>query len=158
MTWHTSAPRLQFFSSRSRRLCFDQVKFMRYFGRTLGFGCLLLRVALAGMLWVLPAVSAETNTFFRGPGTIRMAERLAEWARTEGERNPFDNTARLKAVKQRLATDLHPAERFKAEALLASLLLNAGEPRESVLLLSNLLVIASSPASDITLDRSSHHQ
>ena len=87
-----------------------------------------------------------------------MAERLAEWARTVGQHNPFDNAARLKAVQQRLSQNIHPAERFKAEALLASLWLNAGEPEKAVLLSSNLLAIASTPSSDITLDWSSYHQ
>jgi len=101
---------------------------------------------------------SETNQFFQAPGTVRMAERLAEWARTLGPHNPYDNSARMAEVKERLAQNPPPGERFGLEVQLAMQLLNAGEPEASMLLFSNVAATASSPASGISLSPSARRQ
>jgi hypothetical protein len=67
-----------------------------------------------------------------------MAEMLDRWTREFGDRNPFDNAARLKELQEQLPQTRNPGARITLQYELASEFLNCGRPEDTLVTLSNL--------------------
>lgn len=96
-------------------------------------------VFVCTFLTVVSNTHAETNQFFQAPGTRRMAERMSNWARAVGDHNPYDNSGVLEEWKARVEAISNVSQRLGPQMELARLSLNAGQPDEAVLLISNVL-------------------
>jgi hypothetical protein len=96
----------------------------------------------AGLAALLGAGAAEPSAPvpppYQAPGTRRMQERLAQWARELGDQNPYANAAAVRSAREKLVQTTNPSERLTLHYSLASELLNAGKPDESIATVSNL--------------------
>ncbi len=102
------------------------------------------RLALFLITSALSGAAAQPSP--ASPGTARMRERLAQYARQFGDTNPYANTALLKKIQAALLTVKNPAQRSQMQFTLAEELLNAGRPVDALAALSNVVELAEQPA------------
>jgi hypothetical protein len=101
------------------------------FGRlvVLGFSACLVATA---------APQVETNAFYQAPGTKRMAERLQQWHREFGDRQPLENRAKLKQLQQDLPQTRDVMQRITIQYEIANEQLNLGQPEAALTTFTNL--------------------
>ena len=68
-----------------------------------------------------------------------MAERLQDWGRQVGDRNPYANAALLKSLPQKIANNSNAGQRLDLEYQLAEEFLNAGQPEDCLTVVSNMI-------------------
>jgi hypothetical protein len=101
-------------------------------------------VILAAFCLFVPGhARSETNKFFQAPGTRRMAERLMDWSREFGAKNPYDTSGVLEQAKARVEAISDLSQRLPAQMELANFQLIAGNAEQAVLLISNVFTSAS---------------
>jgi len=93
---------------------------------------------MAGLMFPFLIAAAEVDSHYQAPGTRRMNERLQQWAKEFGDKNPYANSAALKSYVERIPQAATLAERIKLQHKLAEELLNAGRPEECLVAISNL--------------------
>src|SRR5947207_8777164 len=102
--------------------------------------CRFVRLLVLGfsVCFVATASQIETNQFYQAPGTKRMAEPLQQWHREFGNRNPFENPAKLKQLQTDLAQTRDAGKRIAIEYEMVFEQLIIGQPEEALITITNL--------------------
>ncbi|HKQ40297.1 MAG TPA: FG-GAP-like repeat-containing protein [Verrucomicrobiae bacterium] len=95
-------------------------------------------VVLGFCLLETVASNANADAGYQSPGTKRMAERLQQWHREFGERNAYENRARVKELQAELPQAREVSRRIAMQYELALEQLNLGDPEATLTTLTNL--------------------